>query len=83
MENLTHEGTPPPGAAQMPPLGGGLPPQQNQQLPPQMFTTAAQLLDMTDSKDYNVSLPLGLWFLSVGVLQSDCVHLNIVQSEDG
>lgn len=34
-------------------MGGpalGVPP-PNQQLPPQMFTTAAQLLDMTDSKD--------------------------------
>src|ERR1700710_712260 len=83
MENLMHEETPPPGAAQMPPLGAGLPPQQNQQLPPQMFTTAAQLLDMTDSKDYNVFLSLGLWLLSVRVLESDCVHLNIVQFEDG
>ena len=42
----------PQGGAQMPPppLGPGQPPQQSQQLPPQMFTTAAQLLDMTDSK---------------------------------
>lgn len=32
------------------PLGPGIPPPQNQQLPPQMFTTAAQLLDLTDSK---------------------------------
>lgn len=38
------------GGGQMPLLGPGLPPPQNQQLPPQMFTTAAQLLDMTDSK---------------------------------
>lgn len=41
-----------PGMA--PPLGpaaGPAPgPGPNQQLPPQMFTTAAQLLDMTDSK---------------------------------
>ena len=50
MENLTLEEPPPQGGAQMPLLGPGLPPQQNQQLPPQMFTTAAQLLDMTDSK---------------------------------
>lgn len=54
MENLTLEETPPPGGpmggGQMPLLGPGLPPPQNQQLPPQMFTTAAQLLDMTDSK---------------------------------
>jgi len=50
MENLTLEEAPAQGGAQMPLLGPGLPPQQNQQLPPQMFTTAAQLLDMTDSK---------------------------------
>ena len=36
-----------PGASQ----NLGMPPQQiPQQLPPQMFTTAAQLLDLTDSK---------------------------------
>ncbi|KAG8427916.1 hypothetical protein J3459_006254 [Metarhizium acridum] len=42
MENLTISDAPPPGArghAQGPP-----------QLPPQMFTTAAQLLDLTDKK---------------------------------
>ncbi len=55
MENLTLEENAPPGApggAQILPLGPGpgFPPQQNQQLPPQMFTTAAQLLDMTDSE---------------------------------
>jgi hypothetical protein len=38
----------------MPLLGPGIPPPPNQQLPPQMFTTAAQLLDMTDSKDFLV-----------------------------
>jgi hypothetical protein len=57
MENLTLEEAPPqglPGGAQMPPLGPGIPPPPNQQLPPQMFTTAAQLLDMTDSKDFSV-----------------------------
>jgi len=31
-------------------LGRGAPPPQPQQLPPQMFTTAAQLLDLTDKK---------------------------------
>jgi len=54
MEHLNLEdaqqGGPPGGAQMPPPLGSGLPPQQSQQLPPQMFTTAAQLLDMTDSK---------------------------------
>jgi U6 snRNA-associated Sm-like protein LSm1 len=60
MENLTISDAPPQqgGSAmppvQMMPLGPGarappLPPQQ-QQLPAQMFTTAAQLLDLTDSK---------------------------------
>lgn len=35
---------------QMMPLGpGARPPPQQQQLPAQMFTTAAQLLDLTDS----------------------------------
>ena len=56
MENLTLEEAPPQGAAggaQMHLLGPGIPP-PNQQLPPQMFTTAAQLLDMTDSKDFFV-----------------------------
>ena len=53
LEDAQHGG--PPGGAQMPPpLGPGQPPQQSQQLPPQMFTTAAQLLDMTDSKTSNV-----------------------------
>lgn len=37
------------GVPMQPPLPGMLPP-QSQQLPPQMFTTAAQLLDLTDSK---------------------------------
>jgi hypothetical protein len=55
MENLTLEDPLQQGGAQpqmqnQMPLGGGVPP-PNQQLPPQMFTTAAQLLDMTDSKD--------------------------------
>ncbi|OBR03638.1 LSM domain-containing protein [Colletotrichum higginsianum IMI 349063] len=49
MENLTISDAPPQGA--QPVLGGRAPPpQQTPQLPPQMFTTAAQLLDMTDKK---------------------------------
>lgn len=32
-----------------PPILPGVPPQGAPQLPPQMFTTAAQLLDLTDS----------------------------------
>ncbi|RDL39019.1 Uncharacterized protein BP5553_03359 [Venustampulla echinocandica] len=55
MENLTLDDPPPAQAAPMggapmqPPLPGMIPP-QSQQLPPQMFTTAAQLLDLTDKK---------------------------------
>ncbi|KAH0544854.1 hypothetical protein FGG08_001083 [Glutinoglossum americanum] len=54
MEHLALHDTPPPPPGQNahpppppPPLG----PQQLPQLPPQMFTTAAQLLDLTDSED--------------------------------
>ncbi|KAI9738495.1 MAG: SM-like, degradation of cytoplasmic mRNAs and positively regulates transcription initiation [Claussenomyces sp. TS43310] len=52
MENLSLAETPPTGGPGGPPLGpGGMPllPQQQPQLPPQMFTTAAQLLDLTDT----------------------------------
>lgn len=45
MENLSIADGPPHGS---PGLGGGGP-QPPPQLPPQMFTTAAQLLDLTDS----------------------------------
>jgi len=47
MDNMNmQQNAPPP-----PPLGGGnqMPP-PIPQLPPQMFTTAAQLLDLTDSE---------------------------------
>lgn len=40
-----------PGPQVLGPAGMMQPPQQSQQLPPQMFTTAAQLLDLTDSED--------------------------------
>ncbi|KAI9777349.1 MAG: SM-like, degradation of cytoplasmic mRNAs and positively regulates transcription initiation [Geoglossum umbratile] len=52
MEHLTLQDTPPPGAqnAHPPPPQTPLGPQQLPQLPPQMFTTAAQLLDLTDSE---------------------------------
>ncbi|CAH0041534.1 unnamed protein product [Clonostachys solani] len=46
MENLSIQDAPPPGTHQ----GPGGPPQAPAQLPPQMFTTAAQLLDLTDKK---------------------------------
>lgn len=54
MENLTISDPPPPpmphgGPGGMPPVLGR-PPPPPQQLPAQMFTTAAQLLDLTDSK---------------------------------
>jgi len=46
MEKLNiHDGPPPLGAGQGPPMPPPVP-----QLPPQMFTTAAQLLDLTDSE---------------------------------
>lgn len=47
MENLTISDMPPQGG---PGTGVGAPPQPPPQLPPQMFTTAAQLLDLTDKK---------------------------------
>jgi U6 snRNA-associated Sm-like protein LSm1 len=50
MENLSVSDPPPLGASEAqqhgPPAPSPVP-----QLPPQMFTTAAQLLDLTDSKD--------------------------------
>ncbi len=51
MENLTLDEQPvaEPQVQHAPLLG---PSPQSQQLPPQMFTTAAQLLDMTDSKGF-------------------------------
>jgi hypothetical protein len=55
MENLSIQdpsmhGPPGPGGIP-PPLGRPPPPQQ---LPAQMFTTAAQLLDLTDSKGHHM-----------------------------
>ncbi|KAI1495573.1 hypothetical protein F5X99DRAFT_403148 [Biscogniauxia marginata] len=51
MENLTLHDPPQPGGPQPgAPMPGLAPPPQTQQLPPQMFTTAAQLLDLTDKK---------------------------------
>ncbi|GAB0136075.1 hypothetical protein EsDP_00004392 [Epichloe bromicola] len=47
MENLNTSDAPPQGGTA--PLPGA-PPQAPAQLPPQMFTTAAQLLDLTDKK---------------------------------
>lgn len=71
MENLSLDGQGGPDMAH-PPLGPG----PNQQLPPQMFTTAAQLLDMTDSKPSLVlmdisSRPYLLVRVLISVLQLD------------
>ena len=51
MENLSINEAPSQGGGGVPPALGRAPPQQQQQqqLPAQMFTTAAQLLDLTDS----------------------------------
>ncbi|KAI0013269.1 Sm-like ribonucleoprotein [Xylariaceae sp. FL0662B] len=49
MENLSIHDTPQPPALGRAAAAAGGPPQP-QQLPPQMFTTAAQLLDLTDKK---------------------------------
>ncbi|KAG0646242.1 U6 snRNA-associated Sm LSm1 [Hyphodiscus hymeniophilus] len=76
MESLTLEETRggPAGGSPMP-LGPGIPPPQNQQLPPQMFTTAAQLLDLTDKK-LMVSLRDGRKL--IGVLRSWDQFANLV-----
>jgi len=77
MESLSLEDPPPQGAAQaqMSLLGPGMPPPQNQQLPPQMFTTAAQLLDLTDKK-LMVALRDGRKL--IGVLRSWDQFANLV-----
>jgi hypothetical protein len=75
MENLSLNDPPPPGLGQMPQPSAVLPdaqPQGPPQLPPQMFTTAAQLLDLTDSmslstpKKYRILRLLGLFMLILG-----------------
>ncbi|KUJ18125.1 Sm-like ribonucleoprotein [Mollisia scopiformis] len=68
MEALNLDDAPPPQVL-------GQPPQQNQQLPPQMFTTAAQLLDLTDKK-LMVSLRDGRKL--IGVLRSWDQFANLV-----
>lgn len=61
------------GAAgqQLPPPGQGLPPPPNQQLPPQMFTTAAQLLDLTDSESRALAVCDFAWFSVVQRVPND------------
>jgi U6 snRNA-associated Sm-like protein LSm1 len=66
MENLSISDAPPPG---------GMQPQPPPQLPPQMFTTAAQLLDLTDKK-LMVALRDGRKL--IGVLRSWDQFANLV-----
>ncbi|KZF20025.1 Sm-like ribonucleo protein [Xylona heveae TC161] len=77
MEHLSLRDTPPPPAAGTPgtpgPQGGQ--PSGVAQLPPQMFTTAAQLLDLTDKK-LMVSLRDGRKL--IGVLRSWDQFANLV-----
>ncbi|KAI9682664.1 MAG: SM-like, degradation of cytoplasmic mRNAs and positively regulates transcription initiation [Trizodia sp. TS-e1964] len=68
MDPSSHLPTPPPGA-------GASPAPPTQQLPPQMFTTAAQLLDLTDKK-LMVSLRDGRKL--IGVLRSWDQFANLV-----
>ncbi|KAK3315131.1 hypothetical protein B0H66DRAFT_564599 [Apodospora peruviana] len=79
MENLSISDAPPPmqgGPGGMPPPGAlGRPPHQPQQLPAQMFTTAAQLLDLTDKK-LMIALRDGRKLL--GILRSWDQFANIV-----
>ncbi|KAM3066782.1 hypothetical protein ACMFMG_011851 [Clarireedia jacksonii] len=76
MEALALDDAPQgPGGAMMHALGAGIPPQQTQQLPAQMFTTAAQLLDLTDKK-LMISLRDGRKL--IGVLRSWDQFANIV-----
>ncbi|KAG9248584.1 hypothetical protein BJ878DRAFT_4221, partial [Calycina marina] len=74
LEDTPQHGGPQGGAPQTAPVLGQ-PPQQSQQLPPQMFTTAAQLLDMTDKK-LMVALRDGRKL--VGVLRSWDQFANLV-----
>lgn len=70
MENLSISDAPPQGG----PQGRGMP-QPPPQLPPQMFTTAAQLLDLTDKK-LMVALRDGRKL--IGVLRSWDQFANLV-----
>ncbi|KAL2073335.1 hypothetical protein VTL71DRAFT_10659 [Oculimacula yallundae] len=77
MESLTLDENNAAGGAQPQQQGQQLlgPSPQNQQLPPQMFTTAAQLLDMTDKK-LMVALRDGRKL--IGVLRSWDQFANLV-----
>ncbi|KAL2014447.1 hypothetical protein VTN00DRAFT_1972 [Thermoascus crustaceus] len=65
----------PPQNAFAPPPGPMMPPQGPPQLPPQMFTTAAQLLDLTDKK---LVLVLRDGRKLIGVLRSWDQFANLV-----
>ncbi|VUC34715.1 unnamed protein product [Clonostachys rosea] len=71
MENLSIQDAPPPGTHQ----GPGGPSQAPAQLPPQMFTTAAQLLDLTDKK---LMIALRDGRKLIGVLRSWDQFANLV-----
>ncbi|KAK3387037.1 hypothetical protein B0H63DRAFT_146889 [Podospora didyma] len=78
MEHLSISDPPPQGTGGgggAPPATLGRPPQQPQQLPAQMFTTAAQLLDLTDKK-LMVALRDGRKL--VGILRSWDQFANLV-----
>lgn len=74
MEHLHLNDAPPgQGGSPLPPPQGppggpmlGRPPPPPQQLPAQMFTTAAQLLDLTDSKSAPVSQSPDLLYTHTG-----------------
>ncbi|KAK7417776.1 hypothetical protein QQZ08_011521 [Neonectria magnoliae] len=72
MENLSIPDAPPQGA---PPSQGRGVPQAPPQLPPQMFTTAAQLLDLTDKK---LMIALRDGRKLIGVLRSWDQFANLV-----
>jgi U6 snRNA-associated Sm-like protein LSm1 len=83
MENLSLNDQHPPGPPDPqnggpPPVFAGQPPQGAPQLPPQMFTTAAQLLDLTDKK---LMLVLRDGRKLLGVLRSWDQFANLVLTD--
>jgi len=80
MENHDHNGPPPTAPLGPAQAAGGPPliPQGPPQLPPQMFTTAAQLLDLTDKK---LMLVLRDGRKLIGVLRSWDQFANLVLQE--
>ncbi|KFA78954.1 hypothetical protein S40288_00562 [Stachybotrys chartarum IBT 40288] len=82
MENLSIRDAPPPlGGGASPNQGRGgpqAPPQAPPQLPPQMFTTAAQLLDLTDREPEKLMVALRDGRKLIGVLRSWDQFANLV-----